>query len=156
MRAVQKISMASRFRSTLCFLSFALSFSHLKRDNLKLAARTTRECVISNQSSSKVDLGRLTETVLKLVPPNWELIQSVAQLIICSINSPSSTANNNFYFNRIRNAFYKKFYIIRNAGQIGDLENYYLFEHRGSVINKLSPKVSPYSITYGQNWQPIK
>ena len=54
----------------------------------------------------------------------------------------------------IRNAFYYNLfnlYIIRNAGQIGDLENYYLFEHRGSVINKLSPKVSPYSITYGQN-----
>ena len=79
--------MASRFRSTLCFLSFALSFSHLKRDN-KLAARTTRECVISNQSSSKADLGKLTETALKLVssskvdlgklvPPIGELVQPI-------------------------------------------------------------------------------
>ena len=80
--------MASRFRSTLCFLSFALSFSHLKRDNLKLAARTTRECVISNQSSSKADLGKFTETALKLVssskvdlgklvPPIGELVQPI-------------------------------------------------------------------------------
>ena len=53
-----------------------------------LAARTTRECVISNQSSNKADLGKLTETALKLVssskvdlgklvPPIGELVQPI-------------------------------------------------------------------------------
>ena len=74
---------------------------HLKRDNL-LAARTTRECVISNQSSSKADLGKswkahwdcseVSSTNLRAGSAN----QTVAQLIICSITSPSSAANNEF------------------------------------------------------------